>query len=372
MDLLAKWQERKSESGKLSRRSWAEIFYTPKGGGDTTDITEDVSKYFISLSCTDNLSDQADDLSLSLEDRQRLWTGDWMPEKGAFLSAILHTFAWGSLEDGEKSMDLGRFEIDGFSGTEIPTAVQIKAISILSDNTNLRETKKSRSWDKIQLQQIANDVAEENGLSLFWDVDEDPEVDHVEQSDESDLEMLQRLCKDAGHALKVTIEQIIIFDEYKYEQKDATLRVLHPEEKDDGSGLETIQKIEDFHFEIKTREVYGSCHVKHQQGKEKEVIEATFTAPDADGNSKTLHVKESVKDENEALRLAKKRLREKNKDAVTIGFRTLGNFSLAAGNTVMVEGFGKLDGKYIITKAQHSLSDGFRTSVDMRRCLDGY
>ena len=372
MDMLAKWQEAKSDGGKLSRRSWAEIFYTPKGGTDTTDITEDVSKYFLSLTYTDNMSNQADDLSLELEDRKRLWIGDWMPEKGAFLSVVLHTFAWDGLTDGEKAVELGKFEIDGFSGAQIPTAVQIKAVSILSDNTDLRETKKSRSWDKISLRKIAGDVADGNNLSLFWDVDEDPETDHVEQSDESDLEMLQRLCRDSGHALKVTTEQIIIFDEYKYEQKEAVLRVLHPEEKDDGTGLPAIQKIEDFHFDIKTRDVYGRCHVKHQKGKGKEVVEAVFEAPDADGNSKTLHVKESVKDENEAMRLAKKRLREKNKDAVTIGFRTPGNFDLAAGNTVMVEGFGKLDGKYIITRAQHSLSGGFRTDVDIMRCLNGY
>lgn len=372
MDMLSKWKGAKSKSGKLARRSWAEIFYTPKGGGEKTDITEDVSKYFLSLSYTDNMSNKADDLTLALEDRKRLWTGEWMPERGAFLSVILHIYAWNNLEDDEKTLDLGKFEIDGFSGTEIPTAVQIKAISILSDNTDLRETKKSRSWDKINLKKIAADVAEQNGLSLFWDVDEDPELDHVEQSDESDLEMLQRLCGDAGHALKVTTEKIIIFDEYKYEQKEATLRILHPGEKDDGSGIATIQNIEDFHFDIKTRDVYGKCHVKYQKGKEKNVIEATFEAPDADGNSKTLHVKENAKDENEALRLAKKRLREQNKDAVTIGFQTLGNFDLAAGNTVMVEGFGKLDGKYIITKVQHSLSNGFRTSVDIRRCLNGY
>ena len=371
MDMLAKWQGEKSQSGKLARRAWAEIFYSPKGGGSETDITEDISEYFVSLSVTDNLSGQADELSLELEDIARKWLGDWMPDKGAFLKAILHTFAWDNLDSGEKVLDMGKYEIDGFSGGEIPTAVQIKAISILSDNTTLRETKKSRSWDKINLKKIAGDAAADNKLSLFWDVDEDPEIDHVEQSDESDLEMLQRLCKDAGHSLKITTEQIIIFDEWKYEQKEPVLRILYPGDENDGS-LPTVQKIEEFSFDIKTREVYGKCHVKHQKGKDKKVIEATFEAPDADGNTKTLHVKESVKDEAEALRLAKKRLREKNKEATTISLVTLGNFDFAAGNTVKVQGFGKLDGKYLVTKATHSISGGFKTSVEMRRCLSGY
>ena len=371
MNFLSMWQSAKvSESGKLSRRAWAEIFYTRKSGG-FFDITEDVSKYFLSLDYTDNLSDTADDINLTLEDIDRLWIGSYMPQMGDYLSAVIHTYAWSGLNDGEKVLDIGKFEIDNLSGEEIPTTVQIKAVSILSDNKTLREAKKSRSWDNINLKKIASDVASTNGLELFWDVDDDPEIDHVEQSDESDLELLQRLCKDAGHALKVTAEKIIIFDEYKYEMKSPSFTFAYP---GDSAGGSIIDEIEKFTFDIKTRDVYSSCEVKYQEGKGKRVIEGSFTPPGDifASNGKVLSVKESVKDEAEAVRLAKKRLRDKNKDAVKVSLTTPGNLNIAAGLTANLSGFGKLDGKYIITKAAHKLADSYTTSVDLRRCLNGY
>lgn len=372
MDFLERWQKNVSENGKLARRAWPEIFYTQKGSSEKTDITEDISKYFVSLTYTDNLSGTADDLSLVLEDKDRLWIGDWMPTAGDFLSAIFHIYAWENLDDGEKVLDIGKFEIDGFSGEEIPTTVDIKAISILGDGTTLRETKKSKSWDKINLKKIASDIAVSNKLELFFDVDDDPEIDHVEQSDESDLEFLEKITKDAGNALKVTTDKIIIFDEYKYEREEPKFKIIYPGDKTTETELTIIDKIENFHYDIKTRDIYTACRVRHQQGKGKAVIEGVFTVPNANGQNKILEVKESVKNEAEAVRLAKKKLREKNKDAVKIGLTIPGNLEAVAGVTTLIEGFGKLDGKYIITKAGHSISNGYTTSLDLRRCLDGY
>ena len=45
---------------------------------------------------------------------------------------------------------------------------------------------------------------------------------------------------------------------------------------------------------------------------------------------------------------------------------------MLAATTVNVLGFGKFDGKYIITSAKHQISGGYPTSGEMRRCLNGY
>lgn len=86
----------------------------------------------------------------------------------------------------------------------------------------------------------------------------------------------------------------------------------------------------------------------------------------------TLEVNEEVADVAEAEKLAKKKLREKNREEVQATVTMAGNFYMLAGNTVMLDGFGKFNGKYVITKASHSLGNGYTVQCDLRRCLYGY
>ena len=101
------------------------------------------------------------------------------------------------------------------------------------------------------------------------------------------------------------------------------------------------------------------------------MIEATFTDP-SKKEGKTLQVNEQVKSVAEAERLARRKLREKNKEETTGSFEVLGNFNLISSLTVKVKGFGSFDGNYLITSAKHSLGSGYTTSIDIRRCLSGY
>ena len=49
------------------------------------DISTDLQQYLKNVSYTDNISGEADDLQLTLEDKAGLWQSAWMPEKGATL-----------------------------------------------------------------------------------------------------------------------------------------------------------------------------------------------------------------------------------------------------------------------------------------------
>ena len=105
--------------------------------------------------------------------------------------------------------------------------------------------------------------------------------------------------------------------------------------------------------------------------RDKTVIEGEFAAPDkTDGP--ILTVNDQVKDKTEADRLAKKKLREKNKEAYTGSITLVGNFYVVAGLVTELKGFGKFDGKYIIVKAEHQVGAAYTTSIDIRRCLNGY
>lgn len=334
------------------------------------DISVDISKYLKSISYTDNLSGEADDLQITLEDKAGIWQSTWIPEKGALLDVMLQQKYWQTLSALPQSLRLGLFEIDEITSSGYPSEVQIKAVSV-PDNNTLRGTERSRSWEKAKLQVIANDIASAAGMSLFWDTEENPVLDRAEQTEQSDLSFLYAICKDKGLALKISDKKIIIFDEAKYEAEKAKITIVKPGtvyKKE--SGMKYLFVGTGYSLRTKIRDIYAACRVSYQQGSSKSNIEATYTAAGKKG--KTLQVNEQVESVAEALNLAKKRLREKNKDEVTGSLNMLGNFVLLSGVTVNLLGFGAFDDKYLITRASHDIGSGYTTNIDVRRCLNGY
>lgn len=328
------------------------------------DISAELQQYLKSVSYTDNMSGEADDLQLTLEDRQGLWQASWMPEKGATLDVSVKVIDAGT----EQVVRFGLFEIDEITSSGMPSEVQIKAISV-PDNNNLRGVERTRSWEKAELKRIANDIAGGAGLELYYDVkDYNPVIDRAEQSD---LSFLYQLCADHGLALKICNNQLVIFDEADYEAADAVAQLPKPGTIAADAGLKTLDLLMSYSLSSKIRDVYKACHVKYQEGKDKQKIEATFAAP-GKTNGKTLEVNEQVTSIADAERLAKKKLREKNSAEISGTFTFVGYPELAAAVNIMLSGFGVFDGKYIVTKAQHDIGSGYTTRIDVRRCLDGY
>lgn len=359
----------------LGRRAWLQVTYNSK------DISEALAQYLISASYTDNLSGQVDDVSLTLEDKAGLWQSDWMPVKGATLDITLCTYNWQGLYDGEFDTTLGTFEVDEIEMTSAPDVVNIKAVAIsVGDDSTLRSTLRSKTWENISVRKVANDIAWENSMKLFWDCDDNPDIDKLEQNDESDLSVLQKVCDDAGFALKITTDTIIVFDEAKYEQAEPVIEIYHPgtntiADVAAADGTPTPDRI--FHstgysFKTKIRDVYKKCHIKYTNDQDKSVIESTFTDPNK-SNGATLEIHQQVTSQAEADRLAKKKLREKNRDECTGSYSLDGCQFLCAGETIEMIGFGVFSGRYIVTQAKHDISgSGYVTSIDVRRCLIGY
>ena len=333
------------------------------------DISADLQQYLKSVSYTDNMSGEADDLQLTLEDKAGLWQSAWMPEKGATLDVSVKLTNWQGV--GVQIVRFGLFEIDEITSSGMPSEVQIKAVSV-PDNNNLRGTERTRSWEKAELKRIANDIATGAELELYYDVkDYNPVIDRAEQTEQSDLSFLYKLCADHGLALKICNKQLVIFDEADYEAGESVALVPKPKTVYTTGSLKVLNLLESYSLKSKVRDVYKACHVKYQDSSTKQKIEATFTAPDKE-TGKTLEVNEQVTSIADAQRLAKKKLREKNCDEVTGSFNFVGNPELAAAVNIQLSGFGVFDGKYIITKAQHDIGSGYTTSIDVRRCLDGY
>lgn len=332
------------------------------------EVTRYIDPYLKNLSYTDNLSGQADDLQITLEDRGHLWQQSWMPERGTTLEAGIITENWPQLQNVSTETPLGMFEVDELESSGPPSEITIKAVSI-PYNTNLRGVVHTRSWEKANLKTIANDIAVGAEMELFWDTKENPVIDRAEQTEQSDLSFLLSICESNGLALKVMGTKIVIFDEMKYEAAEPILTVVMPSSgKLPEKGM-VITGILNYRLNCKIRDVYSGCTVTYQQSKTKSKITGSFKLKGKKG--RTLFINEQVDSIAAAERLAKKRLREKNKDEVTASFTLIGCTLLAAGSVIALLGFGEFDGNYLITRAVHTLNP-FSTSIEVRRCLDGY
>ena len=86
------------------RRAWAEVSIRGK------DVSMDLRPHLLSLSWTDKADDELDDLQLTLEDREGLWQGDWLPQHGEQLAVRL--LAENFRAPGLEELDCGEFEVD--------------------------------------------------------------------------------------------------------------------------------------------------------------------------------------------------------------------------------------------------------------------
>lgn len=322
------------------------------------DISRDLERFMKSFSVREVLSGEADSADITLEDREELWQGDWMPERGAILDVSIGVGNWEAPGDMQ-TLPLGKFEVDEITNTGPPNEAKIRLVSI-PNASNLRSVEKTRAWEKTKLSQIVKDIASGAGMESYYDAEDDPVQERAEQSEQTDLSFLQKLCKDAGLALKITDKKIVVFDVSKYEQAAPVMTIV--------KGQQSILS-----FECRTtiHDIYKACHVKYKHSQKDELIEYTFTDPNRK-EGQTLQVNEKVDSLEEAEKLAKKRLHEKNLEEVSVSLTMTGNFSLLASNTVELTGWHAYNGKYLIVRSSHDIGAGYTTKVELRRVINGY
>lgn len=258
-------------------------------------------------------------------------------------------------------LDCGTFELDSVDASGPPTKITLKGTSIPYTST-MRMAKKSRAWENTDLKTIAGDIAKEAGLKLMFESSSNPSYKRKEQMQTSDIRFLQKLCKAAGMALKVTTLTVVIYDAAEYDSKPAIKTIKY------GSGDYISYKL----GTSLTDTAYTSCHVSYTDPDSQETIEGTYTPDSTEGTGQVLEINEKVTSTEEANELAKKRLREKNTQQFTASFSMFGDVQLVAGATVKLKGFQEFDRKYKITKATHKLTGGYTVDLELKQVLEGY
>ena len=353
-----------------------------------TDVTSDLCKDLLSWNYSDHESGQADEISLVLKDETGKWAGSWRPDGGEIIRMYISV---GTPTESGPEAFLGTFFVDYQTVRGYPRTYELRAVSIPL-NKPIRREQKSRAWENKTLKDISSEIASSAGLELFWDSQENPQYDRIDQSRESDMKFLLRLCEETGLSIKVTDNQLVIFGQERYEKKEPvkTLTVGVSEilsYQFENSQSETYKSVTikwrdptkkkkasaagyDFNLEKNKAKVSGADYgydfnlEKVGSGKKSNpaVLTYTYTDPDADENGQTFEMKKRCTSLDEAKRLAKAKLRQLNSRRVTGEIVLVGDPMLVAGSVLAVSGCGSFDGNFIIEEARHSGSmSGYTT-----------
>lgn len=345
-------------------------------------ITPKIAPYLEAIKYSDSIEGEADTVEISLADDTHNLLHEWAPAKGTSVRVDLVKTSWNSRNWTENLpeliLPLGTFEVDEIADKYPPSVRQIKLNSV-PNKANVRGVHKNRSWEQTRLSRIAADIAGDAGLQLFYDAPDDPEVSRIEQADESDLAFLKKICLDAGLNVKVHDGKLIIFDTQKYEEK-AVVFVLNYGETiilnfDATTSITNLYK--DAHVHFKSNNIADFLFGMFGEFDLLEGVSGLNLSGAADiaggAGDRVLEINQKVFSKIDADRLARKKLREKNKEEIRVTLNLMGSFSFVSGSTFELRGHGLWDGKYLIDRSDHTLgASGYTTQVTAHRCLQGY
>lgn len=345
------------------RRAWAEVTY------DGRDISEDLQPYLLGVTYTDNRGGKADEVTISLQDRGGLWRADWLPGLGATLRVRIHADDWG---EGGGSLFCGVFTLDKLSLAGPPSTVQLSGVSIPPGSV-ARTTKRSRAWEQVTLRRVAEDVAASAGLSLVWDVEEAPGIlDRVDQSSETDLAFLARVCRDYRIEVKAQDGQLVLWDVTAYQGKDPVTTYTLGESRVLGWSLD----VKAYLYTPKVKVVYQDpwWGVPQQSTvDEAEALRGPLPgdplglegASFDDAAAEVLRKRARSKAEAEAK--AKAALLARTEHSAEGSITVVGDVRLVAANPIQLSGWGKLDGRYLLDTATHTLGKTYTTTAKIKR-----
>jgi len=358
---------------------------------NNVDISRSVAPYVESIRHVDRtIHDKGDDLSVTFQNVNGLWSGCWFPDRGAKLSAKIIAENWFAPGDSIPR-DFGTFEIDDIDDSRPNSLFTMSAVSIGITNS-IRRQQNSKAWENLEIRQIAQDIADEHGFELKFLSDYNPILDRWEQNGISDLRNLVDICEYAGLMLKKTGKYLLIFngDEFDSKKPDLIIR-------------DTGDLVKQPRFNANSSDIYSACQVRYFDPKKKELIDYIFT-PDGISGLKGGYKAENMgkgksRDDSsdldpipdpevgqilklnvpvtslaEAQAVARAALRNKNMRQVRGSVSLMGRPDLYSGMNVNVSGFQRWDSViWNIEEIVHSysVSAGYNTELTLRGTL-GY
>lgn len=284
-----------------------QIFY------EGADITADVSLSHASF--TDRARGAADALQLTFSDTAALWR-IWQPRTGDKISLNM---------DGQDTRGLWVHRAATLAGM-----AQLIAITCPPDAL----TQRTQTWQDVRLMEVAGQIAARYGLSLVNYGVKDQRYALLSQDGQADMAFLQGLGVLEGFSIKINTQQLIMYED-KAVEDTPPLITLRPADFIGGD------------YEIAEDDLHTCAAVECSSGS----IHYRFAVPGGRGRILKLHLHLNSLGEAErfARNLARDACRHHHSGCGTVKLNT----GIAAGTTIMLEGFGAHDGAYCIAVAEH-------------------
>ncbi|EJD1092031.1 phage protein D [Salmonella enterica] len=321
------------------------------------DITHDVSVYVTSVTYTDKLSGESDEIQVDLEDSEGRWRDAWYPGKGDTLTLYMGCV-------GENLRECGTFSVDEIELSGPPDNVSLRGLA--TSVTAALRTKNSRGFENTTLAAIAQRIAGKHHLQLQGQI-EPLTLDRVTQYDETDLAFLKRLAGDYGYMVKVTHTHIIF----------SSLDALR-----DAAPVFTFTRRDISRYSVRDtiNRIYKGAKHRSQNSRTKQVVtyqadggESTTTVSAAtrghSTSADTLALSGRTGNQGTAARRTRAALNLKNQYQKVATLSMEGDVRLRAGHNVTLTGFGASDGKWLTGSVRHSMtrSGGYTMDVEAAR-----
>ena len=313
------------------------------------DISSELDPHLLSCTYTDKLDGEADEIDVTVQDKQGLWRGPWCPEHGDTVELWIGykglPFVYcGSFEIDEPNARLGRGgDTFSFKGVSAPVTKAVR-------------TRNNARFEKQKLKQVAEKIGSKHGMEI---VGTPPDIyfDHVAQRRERDLEFLSRLAKDYGAYFAVKGRKLVFLERKELHERDEIFTIHADSDEYITADLKRA-----------AHKTYSKAKASYFEGNEKKNIEVEVE----DKNVKTgdtLRLDERIENEGQARALAKSRLEYENLKKQSGNIVMTGNpLALAGNNFALDSGFGKWMGKYIINSSRHHIvrAQGYTTNIEFK------
>ena len=309
-------------------------------------VNTQMADYKVNITYTDPASGEADTLDIHLNDRDNQWMTAWMPLQGDTIVAALKVMDWDN-EGDNRELPCGFFILDDFSFSGPPTEGTISGLATPS-NGAFKGTERSKTWENITIWEIGQEIADRAGITLAWDVEEEPvTLKSVEQAEQSDCDFFTSLCNVYGFEVKVYYKKLVVFDREAYKGKVpvATIR------ETDIAGWSWGK-------------VLAGTYTGGEFAYSDPITETDIVAVVGMG---TRILKQSGKADSQAdaQRKIQAAVNRANHGATTMTVMMMGNARWVASQCITITGVGKLSGKYYIDKITHSVGQGYEMTLEL-------
>lgn len=304
-------------------------------------ISEAQKNYVEKFTYTDSV-DASDTISLTLQDREKKWIEDWIPNENDVISAtIIFT------EKESKKLFCGNFHIDEFTFSSMPAICQLNGVSSPVES-NFKETENTKTWENINLFMIAKEISEKYNLLLIYDTQKEITISKIEQNGQTDSSFLKDLCQKYGFGMKIYSEKLIIWNYKEYKERTSILTI-------------TPNMVSKWNYKSSIQGTYTGAKITYTNTDGEEIE----TKVGKEG--RILTVNEKIDSIADAELIGESAIDNANRKEITMNITMSPNLSLVATNCVEIKGFGKIDGKYFIEEVTHSLTKTYTQNIRLSK-----